>query len=148
RRCRGRSSSVNRFAEIARRSARHWPAAVVALVGLVLLWPIPTGVMPLSADHTVHLTRAWLFSQELAAFDLRGWSPVWFFGTPVGELYPVLGDVLVALVRVLSLGLFDWPRSYAIAFGLVFLAQGFVLLRAGRAMGWGPVPGLVAALLA
>lgn len=121
---------------------------MVTVIGLAVLWPIPAGQMPLSADHTVHLTRTWMWAQELASGNLRGWSPVWFFGTPVGELYPVLGDAMIIAVRVLSLGLLDWPAAYALGFTLVFLTQGWVLLRAGKAMGWGVVPGLVAATLA
>lgn len=124
------------------------PLLVVTLFGLWLLWPVPAGVMPLSADHTVHLTRAYLYGQQLAGGHLVGWSPAWFFGFPLGELYPVLGDLGVVALRVLSLGLLDWPQAYALLFTLVFLAQGWVLLRCGRAIGWGPLPGLVAALLA
>ncbi|MBK7830239.1 hypothetical protein [Nannocystis sp.] len=104
--------------------------------------------MPLSADHTVHLTRVYLYGEQLAGGHLVGWSPTWFFGFPLGELYPVLGDLGVLALRVLSLGLLDWPQAYALLFTLVFLTQGFALLRCGRALGWGPVPGLCAALLA
>ncbi len=137
-----------RSADITARLTRWWPTLLVTMLGLALLWPIPLGQMPLSADHTVHLTRTWMWAQELGAGNLRGWSPVWFFGTPVGELYPVLGDAIVIAVRVLCFGLLDWPTAYALGFTLVFLTQGWVLLRAGRVMGWGVIPGLVAATLA
>lgn len=130
------------------RLVRWWPTLVVTAIGLAVLWPIPRGQMPLSADHTVHLTRTWMWAQELASGNVRGWSPVWFFGTPVGELYPVLGDAIIIAVRILSLGLLDWPAAYALGFSVVFLTQGWVLLRAGKALGWGVVPGLVAATLA
>lgn len=130
------------------RLLRWWPTLVVTLIGLAVIWPIPAGQMPLSADHTVHLTRTWMWAQELASGNIRGWSPVWFFGTPVGELYPVLGDAMIIGVRILSFGLLDWPAAYAVGFTLVFLTQGWVLLRAGKALGWGVVPGLVAATLA
>ncbi len=120
------------------------PFLLVTLFGLYLLWPVPAGVMPLSADHTVHLTRAFLYGEQLAGGHLVGWSPTWFFGFPLGELYPVLGDLGVVALRVLGL---DWPQAYALLFTLVFLTQGWVLLRCGRALGWGPIPGLVAALL-
>ena len=103
--------------------------------------------MPLSADHTVHLTRAYLYGEQLAGGHLVGWSPTWFFGFPLGELYPVLGDLGVLALRALSLGLLDWPQAYALMFTLVFLAQGWVMLRCGRALGWGPLPGLIAGLL-
>ncbi len=127
---------------------KWWPTVVITALGLAVLWPIPLGQMPLSADHPVHLTRAWMWAQELASGNVRGWSPVWFFGTPVGELYPVLGDAIVVAFRVLSLGLLDWSTAYALGFTLVFLTQGWVLLRAGKALGWGVLPGLVAAALA
>jgi hypothetical protein len=71
----------------------------------------------------------------------RAGSPTWFFGFPLGELYPVLGDLGVIALRVLSLGLLDWPQAYAGLFTLVFLTQGWALLRCGRALGWGPDPG-------
>lgn len=125
----------------------HVPWLLVTLFGLYLLWPVPAGVMPLSADHTVHLTRAFLYGQQLAGGHLVGWNETWFFGFPLGELYPVLGDLGVVALRALSLGLLDWPQAYALLFTLVFLTQGWALLRCGRALGWGPVPGLVAALL-
>lgn len=130
------------------RLVRWWPTLFVTVLGLAVIWPIPTGEMPLSADHTVHLTRTWMWAQELASGNVRGWSPVWFFGTPVGELYPVLGDAMIIAVRMLSFGLLDWPAAYALGFTVVFLTQGWVLLRAGKALGWGVVPGLVAATLA
>jgi hypothetical protein len=129
------------------RLARWLPAALVTAFGLWLLWPVPTGVMPLSADHTVHLTRATLYAEQLAGGHVVGWSPAWFFGFPLGELYPVLGDLGVAAFRALSLGLLDWPTCYALMFTLVFVGQGWAVLRCGRALGWGPAPGLVAALL-
>ncbi|HEY0138452.1 MAG TPA: hypothetical protein VGB85_30410 [Nannocystis sp.] len=131
----------------ARRLARWLPFAIVTAFGLWLLWPVPSGVMPLSADHTVHLTRAHLYAQQLAGGHLVGWSPAWFFGFPLGELYPVLGDLGVLALRILSLGTLDWPQCYALLFTLVFLTQGWALLRCGRALGWGPVPGTVAGLL-
>jgi hypothetical protein len=138
---------VSPFAERLRRALAHAPAVLVTLYGVALLWPVPAGRMPLSADHTVHLTRIWMFAGELASGNLRGWSPVWFFGTPVGELYPVLGDLAIVLVRALSFGLLSWAQAYALGFSLVFVTQGWVMLRVGRALGLGPLPGLVAAFL-
>ncbi|MCA9718596.1 MAG: hypothetical protein KC468_28250, partial [Myxococcales bacterium] len=136
-------------ATLARALVRWLPALAVTACGLALLWPVPLGRMPLSADHTVHLTRAWLIGQMLAErWQLSGWSELWFFGFPAGELYPPLGDLAVVLVHALGLGLIPWERCYAWVFTLVFLLQGWSLLRAGRALGLGPWPGLVAALLA
>ena len=139
---------MSRTADISRRLVPWIPAALVTLLGVVILWPISALQMPLSADHTVHLTRAWLVADTLGEGSLRGWSSVWFYGTPVGELYPILGDYLVIAARVCSLGILDWPQAYAAGFTIAFLAQGWVLIRAGRTMGLGPWPGLVAAGLA
>ncbi|MCH9685640.1 MAG: hypothetical protein K0V04_29685, partial [Deltaproteobacteria bacterium] len=131
----------------ARRLLSALPWLLVTGLGLALLWPVPTGSMPLSADHTVHLTRIELLSDQLAQGQVRGWSTTWFFGTPVGELYPVLGDLVIVVLHALSFGALSWPAAYALGFSLVFLVQGWALLRVGRAMGLGPLPGLVAALL-
>ena len=134
-------------ADIRAALVRWLPFFVVTAFGLYLLWPVPTGVMPLSADHTVHLTRAHLYGEQLLGGHLVGWSPTWFFGFPLGELYPVLGDLGVLALRLLSLGQLGWPAAYALMFTLVFLLQGWSLLRCGRALGWGPLPGTIAALL-
>lgn len=143
------ASPVSRARDVVCRLALGtWPFALVTALGLWLLWPVPAGVMPLSADHTVHLTRAWLYGQQLASGHLTGWSPHWFFGFPLGELYPPLGDLAIALTHAASGGALAWPTSYALVFTLVFLLQGWALLRCGRALGWGPFPGLVAAVLA
>src|SRR5690606_3511312 len=113
-----------------------------------LLWPVPRGVMPMSADHTVHLTRIVLTAERLIdAGSLSGWEPTWFFGFPLGELYPQLGDLLIIAIRALSLGALDWPGAYAIGFFVVFAVQGLVLIRVGRLFGFGPWPGLIAAML-
>ncbi len=108
------------------------PGLLLVALGLALLWPVPLGHMPLSADHTVHLSRAALWARELSAGHLRGWSPHWAFGVPVGELYPVLGDVLVILPRALTLGAAPWPVAYALGFTVAFLIQGLALARAAR----------------
>ena len=129
------------------RAQRHGPWLFVTLVALWLLWPMPLGHAPLSADHTVHLTRIWMWSDALASGQLRGWSSTWFLGTPVGELYPVLGDMIVIGVRVLSLGLLDWHESYAIGLTLAFVIPAWCMVRAGRALGLGPIPGIVAGVL-
>mgnify|MGYP001286132883 CR=1 FL=1 len=130
-----------------RRARAHGPWLLVTVVALWLLWPVPLGHAPLSADHTVHLTRIWMWSDALASGQLRGWSSTWFLGTPVGELYPVLGDLIVIAVRVLSLGLLDWHQSYAIGLTLAFVIPAWCMVRAGRALGLGPIPGIVAGVL-
>jgi hypothetical protein len=130
----------------ARRLATALPLLLVVGFALGVLWPAPAGHMPLSADHTVHLTRITMFAEQLAEGRLRGWDTTWFFGTPVGELYPVLGDLVVVAIHALGLGALSWPQAYALGFTVVFATQGLAMLRVGRALGLGPVPGLVAAL--
>lgn len=130
----------------ARRLARALPLLLVTAFALVMLWPVPAGHMPLSADHTVHLTRITMFAEQLAQGRLRGWDTTWFFGTPVGELYPVLGDLVVVAIHGVGLGALSWPQAYALGFTVVFATQGWAMLRVGRALGLGPLPGLVAAL--
>lgn len=121
---------------------------VVLVFAAWLLWPVPRGVMPLSADHTVHLTRIVLTAERLATTGaLSGWEPTWFFGFPLGELYPQLGDLLIIAIHAVGLGALDWPSAYALGFYLVFALQGLVLLRVGRLFGMGPWPGLIAAAL-
>jgi hypothetical protein len=123
-----------------------WPALIVLAFAAWLLWPV--WAMPMSADHTVHLTRIVLTANRLVDHGaLSGWEPTWFFGFPLGELYPQLGDLLVLAIRALSLGLLEWPSAYALGFYLVFAIQGLVLVRVGRLFGLGPWPGLIAALL-
>jgi len=129
-----------------RRLAAALPLLLVTAFALWLLWPVPTGHMPLSADHTVHLTRIAMFAEQLGQGRLRGWDTTWFFGTPVGELYPVLGDLVVVAIHSLGLGALSWPQAYALGFTIVFATQGWAMLRVGRALGLGPLPGLVAAL--
>jgi hypothetical protein len=124
----------------------RWDAIVVVLVATIVLWPIPFDV-PRSQDHTVHLARAWIVGQNLASGHVTGWSPVWFFGFPAGELYPVLGDLAVSTIRALTLGLLPWAHCYALAFWAGYVLAALALVRASRVLGWGPGPGLVAALL-
>ncbi len=119
----------------------------VWLVACWVLWPVPLGHMPVSADHTVHLTRIYLWGEALARGQLRDWSPVWFFGTPIGELYPVLGDACVLAVKALSLGIAKLTTAYAWAFTLVFALQGAALVRVSRVLGWGYLPGALAGVL-
>lgn len=139
---------AGRSAELIRTLRGLGPALIVLLFAGWLLWPVPAGVMPLSADHTVHLTRIVLTAQRFASTgSLSGWEPTWFFGFPLGELYPQLGDLLIMLIHALGLGALDWPTAYALGFYVVFAIQGLVLVRIGRLFGYGAWPGLIAALL-
>jgi hypothetical protein len=125
-----------------------WPVLIVLAFAAWLVWPAPLGHMPMSADHTVHLARIAMTGARLIEHgSLSGWEPTWFFGFPLGDLYPPLGDLLVIAIRGLSLGLLDWPQAYAIGFYLVFALQGLVLVRLGRLIGIGAWPGVIAALL-
>ena len=131
-----------------RRLEQAWPALVVLAFAAWLIWPVPLGRMPMSADHTVHLARIAMTGQRLVEQgSLSGWEPTWFFGFPLGDLYPPLGDLVVIAIRGLSLGLLDWPQAYALGFFVVFALQGLVLVRIGRLFGLGAWPGLIAALL-
>lgn len=130
------------------RGATTWVSLIViAAVGVALIWPVSAGVMPRSADHPVHLTRIHLWAEILAQGHLRGWSPVWAFGVPVGELYPVLGDALVIALRWSSLGRMSWPAAYAWGFTAVFLLHGVVGFIVARRMGAGDGPATIVALL-
>ena len=68
-------------------------AHFVLLVGLVYwTWPLLAGERPLSADHTVHFARSHAYCEQLLDGHVHGWSKMWAFGVPLGELYPPLGD--------------------------------------------------------
>ncbi len=126
--------------------ARLDPAAWMLVVLVAwLLWPVPLSP-PVSQDHTVHLTRAYLVGQQLAHGHVSGWSSAWYFGVPVGELYPVLGDLAVAALHGITAGLLDWPHAYATVFAFAVLASAHALLATSRAVGWGTAPGLLAAV--
>ncbi|MBX7083089.1 MAG: hypothetical protein K1X88_28035 [Nannocystaceae bacterium] len=127
--------------------ARHWPAWIVVVLACALIWPGPIGKMPLSQDHTIHLARAWMLGEEWKGGHLSGWSTYWYFGFPLGELYPVLGDVAVLLLRGLSFGTLPWANCYGFVFAAGYVMQGLALLRVSRAMGLGPMAGVFAATL-
>ncbi len=126
----------------------HWAdwsaGLLVVVVCALLLTPALLGRMPLSGDHPVHLARAVLTAEQLGQGRLAGWSDRWFLGFPVGELYPQLGDLLVILIGGVTR--VSWPTAYAWAFFLIFTAQALALLRAGRVIGLGVLPGVAAAL--
>jgi len=126
---------------------RHWPTWVVLAIGIAVIWPAPIGTMPMSQDHTVHLARAWMYGETLASGHVSQWSSYWYFGFPLGELYPMLGDLACAIVRALTFGKLSWPVCYALVFSAGYLVQGIALLRVAKAIGLGPVPAIVAAVL-
>jgi hypothetical protein len=126
---------------------RHWPTWVVLAIGIAVIWPAPIGTMPMSQDHTVHLARAWMYTETLASGHVSQWSSYWYFGFPLGELYPMLGDLACAIVRALTFGKVPWPVCYALVFSAGYLVQGIALLRVAKAIGLGPIPAIVAATL-
>lgn len=126
--------------------AARWDALLVVALAAWILAPVPFEI-PRSQDHTVHLARAWMIGQNLAGGHVAGWSSVWFFGFPAGELYPVLGDLAVSALRGLSLWTLPWARCYALAFWLGYVAAALAIARSARALGLGPWPGVVAAAL-
>lgn len=88
----------------------------LTLVACIWMWPLLTGHMPVTADHTVHLARAQAYCDLLSDGKLRGFSQMWGFGVPVGELYPVLGDLGYCTAKALGAG---QQRAYAWVFALV-----------------------------
>lgn len=78
--------------------------------------PLLAGHMPVTADHTVHLSRAHAYCEQLGQGHLRDWSEMWAFGVPLGELYPVLGDLGYCTFATLGAAP---PRAYAWTFAAV-----------------------------
>ncbi len=128
-----------------RRRARLVDAAAVAALVVLSAWLVdPTwrGTMPLSADHTVHLTRIHLWREVLAAGHLRGFRPEWGFGVPIGEFYPILGDALVlGLDAILPGGL---RAAYAVGFFVAFTAQALAAWWTARLCGAGRLGSVLA----
>lgn len=91
---------------------------LLTLIACIWMWPLWTGEMPVTADHTVHLARAQAYCDVLAQGKLRGFSQMWGFGVPIGELYPVLGDLGYCTAKALGAGP---QRAYAWVFALVML---------------------------
>jgi hypothetical protein len=130
------------------RAALPWvsPGLVLALA-LSLMRPVLRGGMPVSADHTAHLFQSWdLWTHRLASLRVGGWSDLWFFGYPAGELYHPGADLWVVAWRILGLGFLDATQAYAVAFVAFFALSGLAMERFGaRRLGW--LAGAVAAAL-
>lgn len=118
----------------------------VVVLATWLVWPAPLR-MPVSQDHPIHLARAYLVGQALADGHLSSWSSAWYFGFPVGELYPVLADLVVVALRAASLTLLPWTTCYAIAFWIGYLTIGLAMVAFARTTGLGRWTGVVAAAL-
>ena len=122
------------------------PVALVGGATLALFWPLVLLEMPYSADHPVHLTRAWHFiTKNLASGQLSGWSDLWFGGWPSGEDYPPLGDYWFAAWYALSLGTLGWEEVYALSFLSMMLASALGVYWFGR-QALGRWEGVLAAL--
>lgn len=101
-------------------------------------WPLLWGQMPLSADHTVHLARSTALCELLSQAKIRGWSEMWAFGLPLGELYPPLGDYLhcgLWGLRQAIPGLDPGPQgAYAWLFFIVLSLQAISAYLLGRSV--------------
>ena len=111
-----------------------------------LFFPLLGGNMPQSADHPVHLTRAWHFwTQNLMEGSLSGWSDFWFGGWPSGEDYPPLGDYWYALCYGLTGGILGWEGTYALSFLSMMTLVVLCLYGFGNAY-WNPWVGFLIGL--
>jgi hypothetical protein len=125
---------------------RAFPYLVLGLVCTFLLWPCLVGLMPVSHDHPVHLTRAWHFvTQNLAEGRLSGWSDLWLAGWPSGEDYPPGSDWWIAGFFLGTFGMLGWEASYAIAFFAMYAVTAIAFFVFGRAY-FGRAAGLLAGL--
>jgi hypothetical protein len=128
------------------RLRRAFPYLVLGLVCTFLLWPCLVGLMPVSHDHPVHLTRAWHFvTQNLAEGRLSGWSDLWLAGWPSGEDYPPGSDWWIAGFFLGTFGMLGWEASYAIAFFAMYAVTAIAFFVFGRAY-FGRAAGLLAGL--
>jgi hypothetical protein len=128
------------------RLRRAFPYLVLVLVCAALLWPCLMGLMPVSHDHPVHLTRAWHFvTHNLAEGRLSGWSDLWLAGWPSGEDYPPASDWWIAGFFLGTFGLLGWEASYAIAFFAMYAVTALSFFAFGRVY-FGRAAGLLAGL--
>ncbi len=121
------------------------PIVVVALT-LGVYWRLVRGLMPWSADHLVHQTKAYVLAEQLIPSGrLTGWSLFSGAGYPAEALYPMLGDLWVAVVRYATFKALSWEATYAYAILGMLLFFHLTAYYVGRRL-YGPVAGLVAAL--
>lgn len=132
-------------ATVSRRSLL-WPLLAIA-PSFWLMGPLLAGHMPVSHDHPVHLFKAWQYWEHfLAQGRLAGWSHQWFFGYPVGELYPPGTDLWVSLFRAGTLAQLSWEHTYGLAFAAAFAFGAYALYRLGATF-FEPTVGVGAAWL-
>ena len=123
------------------------PVFVLVCLSSLISWPLMSGTVPASGDHPVHLARADAQLDALMSGQLRTWWDGWGFGTPVGDLYPPLADLLVAAIRLLSLGTLSISSCYALAVLIGFSAPAWVLPRVAKLLGLPTIAGVIAGAL-
>jgi len=117
----GRSRARQRLA----RFAPALPFALVTLVTLAALWPIPAGTMPVSQDHAHHYVQVRVLLDDLLAHGhLFGWTDRISTGLPFGDVYGTGAYLLPGALTALTGGWVPLPVSYAlgITLGWLFLA--------------------------
>jgi hypothetical protein len=119
----------------------HWGSWLAALpvvaLAMWLMSPVLRGGVPTSSDHMAHMFQSWDLWTHRLPWRIGGWSDLWFFGYPAGELYHPGADLWVAGWRALTLGLLDHADGYALAFVAFFVFSGLALYRYGaRELGW------------
>lgn len=104
--------------------------AVTQRVVGALLWDHE---MPVSHDHTTHAYKAWIMATQLLPRGrVQGWTHWFLSGDPVGELYPFMGELYVALVYKLALGKLTFAQAYGFSIGLLWVALGACIYLGGR----------------
>jgi hypothetical protein len=125
----------------------HWPPIIIALFILILHRDMILGDIPASGDHMIHLFRGWLMAEHmLPSGRINGWSHWAFAGYPAGVYYPILGDLLVALFRYVTLGLLSWERTYTLVFLCLLIAMPIAVYAVTR-RATGPIGAMAASVL-
>jgi hypothetical protein len=127
----------------------HELAGPLTLVGLitVMYLPLVRGQMPWQADHTVHLSKAWLLAEQLLPSGrIMGWTHHSGSGYPAEVLYPPLGDLLLAGLRYATFQQLSWESTYAYGFLGIITFCVLAYYAIGRRLAGG-VAGFVAAFL-
>jgi hypothetical protein len=138
----------SRLSRVLSMLARALPVAVVVASTCGVYWYLLLGEMPWSHDHPVHLFKAWQLGERLIPTGrLMGWSHLLWTGYPAETLYPMLGDLLVVVVRWTTLCMAPWPVAYAWTLLIVVLLYHLGIFAMGRRM-FGPWAGAAAALFA
>lgn len=118
----------------------------VALLALLQVYPLVMGDPPVSADHTVHLDKAFHYAQLLAEGRTSGWRSNWFFGYPVGDLDAPGMELWICLTRALGLGLGSWEATYARAVAAMWCFTA-LSVQSWTARRGGALAGVIAAAL-